>query len=68
MHREPSFKRFVSMKSLCGTKRSIEGFGKGRSHHPGAGCASARSSSAEEGSQNVQFPVSPEGTNMNSVD
>ncbi|MCI0622985.1 MAG: hypothetical protein L0387_15225, partial [Acidobacteria bacterium] len=32
------------------------GFRKDRSHHPGAGCASARPSSAEEGSQNVQSP------------
>ena len=28
-----------------------------RSHHPGAGRASARPSSAEEGSKSVQFPV-----------
>ncbi|MCI0421035.1 MAG: hypothetical protein L0312_17700, partial [Acidobacteria bacterium] len=33
---------------------SIGGFRKDRSHHPGAGCASARPSSAEEGSQHVQ--------------
>ncbi len=41
MHRELSFKRFVSSKSLCGTKRSIGGFRKGRSHHPGAGSGTA---------------------------
>ncbi|MCI0624855.1 MAG: hypothetical protein L0387_24985, partial [Acidobacteria bacterium] len=40
------------------TKRSIGGFRKDRSHHPGAGCASARPSSAEEGSQKVQSPIS----------
>jgi hypothetical protein len=34
---------------------SIEGFRTSRSHHPGAGCAIARPSSAEEGNQNVQI-------------
>ncbi len=41
MHRDPSFKRFVSRKSLGGMRRSIGGFRKGHSHHPGAGSGTA---------------------------
>ena len=51
-----SFARFVPSFRILDTKRMFGAFLNRRSHHPGAGCASARPSSAEEGTQNVQFP------------
>ena len=55
---EASFRRFVPSFGTLGTKRAFGAFLNRRSHHPGAGCASARPSSAEEGTQNVQSPDS----------
>jgi hypothetical protein len=54
-----SFERFVPSFRILDTKRMFGAFLNRRSHHPGAGCASARPSSAEEGTQNVQSPVQP---------
>ncbi len=42
------------------TKRLIGGFRKSGLHHPGAGCAIARPSSAEDGTKNVHSPDSRE--------
>ena len=58
---ESSFRRFVPSSRTLGTKRVVGAFFNRRSHHPGAGRASARPSSAEAGSKNVQFPAPPEG-------
>ncbi len=41
---------------ICDTKRVVEGFRNDQPHHPGAGCAIAYPSSAEEGNENVQSP------------
>ena len=53
---EASFRRFVPSFRILGTKREFGAFLNRRSHHPGAGRASALPSSAEEGSKNVQSP------------
>jgi hypothetical protein len=48
---EASFRRFVPSFRISDTKRVFGAFLNRRSHHPGAGCASARPSSVEEGSK-----------------
>jgi len=46
-----------SSARICDTKRVVEGFRNDQPHHPGAGCAIAYPSSAEEGNENVQSPA-----------
>ena len=60
---EPSLRRLVPSSRILGAKRVVGGFLNPQSHHPGAGRASACPSSAEEGSNNVQFPDSRESGN-----
>ena len=47
---------FVPNSRISGPKRVVGDFLNGRSHHPGAGRASARPSSAEDGTKNIQCP------------
>ncbi len=50
---DPSFRSFVLSSGILRTKRVVGAVLNRRLHHPGAGRASARPSSAEEGSKNV---------------